>query len=337
MKIIKICELPEWLQKGDMYKNFISNGDADCELLRPIKTDLTFKGLRDIMEFIDTCLYTGLEEFPYEVYDFACRYPLEILTEMNELEMKEGELFNAYYEFTNIPEYKAIRICCECYACSHCYDCDRSMKKYENMILLQNAIIHNNMPLVRYCVEYFGRCTIEILNLVIVHGHVEIFQYLLEKHPYWVSSVKWNYYYAMTAAENGKLNMLVYLHEELDVIWTEQTITLAFFGCHYDCVIYAITHGCPIPMQCMYYAIACNRSVEIINCILKDKYFHVENPELILNFAMRNGNLETVKLLYEYGYKPNEDTVRSAKTGKNKHSEELINFAIQISPFYINT
>jgi hypothetical protein len=289
--------------------------------------DLVFTCLRDVMQMIDTCLYTGVDKFPREIYDFACINAENMLTEMNELEDERGELVEEYYEFTKTTEYIALRLCCGCYAFSYYY-WDKQ-NKLGMLALLKKAIESNNMPLVRYCIEDLDYCNIDMMSIAVSNGCIRIFEYLLNRYPLWLPSIKWDYRYCMTAAEFGDVTMLAYLHEKVGCIWTETTITLALGENNFDCAIYAIKNGCPISRQSVYYAIVCEKSTEILRCLIEDGNISVDSS-YYMNFAMRHGSLEFIKLLYQYGCKPNADTVENAIFGKNK---ECIQFAIEISEF----
>jgi len=325
LDITTISQLPQWLQ-GDMYVSFNENdADTDTVLLRPIKMDLVFTCLRDVMQMIDTCLYTGVDKFPREIYDFACKNAEKILREMNELEHKRGELVDEYYEFTKTSEYIALQLCCKCYEFTQ-VDLDENKKLGA---LLKKAIKNNNIPLVRYCVEDLGYCNLEIVTVVVSNGCIGILEYLLSRYPEWLPSIKWDYYYCNTAANYGNVDMLAYLHETIKSIWTENTIIIALTNFHYDCAIYAIKHGCPIPKNVVYYASVCEKSAKILQCLIEHGNISVDNSHY-MNFAMRNGNLEFIKLLYEHGCRPNEDTLNSALFSNN---QECIQFATDILAF----
>jgi len=310
MNIIKVSELPTWL-RGEMYANFTENY-GECQIIRPVKTDLSFHSLRDVMQIIDTCLYTGVDKMPREVFDFVCEHRANILEEMNLLENNIGELALQYYEFTKTDEYKALRICSEC-----------PYTRFSDYIY--SALKNDNIPLLQYCTEEEDSYRVYYYLLICIkNNRLRCFKYLLAKNPEFLPYIQQNKSYCWEAAANGSLEMLSYLHE-IGVIWNQSVYTIACFYFHYDCAIYALKNGCPLPEKACYFAINEN-SLELLKLLVEVRKMCIKNAD-IFNYALSKGNMAIIHYLYSAGSLQNERIVYYAIESGNY---ECISFAIQL-------
>jgi hypothetical protein len=297
--MLQLSQIPQWLQSGDFYTTIAStmaDEDADFTMIRPLKTDFVFSGLRDILELLDTALYMGIERLPVEVYTYCCNTP-ELLIEMDLLAKNEGELTNYQY-FTTTPEYAAFRICIESKMSIRDTDIEYT--------LLYDAIKYGNMPLVEYCTEYRGACTMDSLHTAIKYKQIAICKYIVEKYPDWRTSIQMSWGLIDLAVTNGDLPMLRYLVEVVGVIWFENVLQHAILKNQTDCAIYAIKSGCPIPKYAVDFAID-NDNIDIVSALI-DRDIVVDNP-YVLNYALQLGNIVIAKMLYANGARPNQNTM----------------------------
>ena len=300
-----ISTLPQWLQTGDFVQNLIENDDEREEPIiipKHLKLDSGFSGLIDVFEFLDTCLYLGVDKLPSFLYDYCANTPGLI----EQMRIVEQDSNFVYQYFITTPEYQACRLC----AC----------KNNSNHTLLGMAIVEQNMPCIRYCIEDFHQpATIEHFRLALVHGHIHICRYLLTHYPIWLKSIQysWSLYTIVAEYEPHNIDMLIYLHKEVGVIWKSCVITTALIHYNIEFVEYAIKNGCPVPQYAVDYAIRAN-SMTILQLLL-EKGLRMDSS-FSLNVAIHLELLEIAKFLYNHGARPNNYS--SYCTGKRV--EEII-------------
>jgi hypothetical protein len=311
--MLTISQLPAWIQTGELYRIMSCDltEDSDYEMIRPLKTDFVFSGLRDVIELLDTAHYMGVDKLPEEVYRY-CRETPDLLLEMNEFE--NHTILEEYSYFIQTDEYKAFRICAETYSSILLAD--------EINSLLYIAIQRGNMSLLRYCVEDCGICHMDHFRTAVSYKRIDMCKYIICKFPEWTHSIRMDSLYCGIAASIDDLPMLIYLRETVGVIWTEETIHFGIRNQNIQCAIYAIKNGCPIPKFTIDIAIHDN-SLPLVQALIEQKDIHTKN-EYCLNFAIQLGRIEIAKLLYANGAKPNIHTIQCAS------SHECIAFANRI-------
>lgn len=315
--MLTMSQIPTWLQSGEFFRNMMDiDSSVDTEMIRPLKITFDFNGLRDVLEMLDTCLYMDVDTLPTEIYRY-CRESPELILEMDLFEKntieQNRQTLESYEYFITTTEYKAFRICVESQT-SICHsEGDHG--------LLYTAIRFGNMPLVRYCVEDCGVCNMDNFSTAVKYGRIEICQYILREFKEWLSPVRMSWLNLHTAAVNGDLQMLQYLHEQVGVWWYGKVIQDAMYHGEIECALYAIKNGCPIPKYVLDIAIQIG-SVEIVSALIEHD-IDTTSP-YTLNFALQFNRLDISRLLYESGATPNENTIICASKDCMAFAQEII-------------
>ena len=258
--MITLSQFPEWL-KGEFYHSLLSNEEnIHCQMIRPLKTDLVFHTLKDVMELLDTCLYIRVEYLPQEVYKFASESP-QLIQEIVELQFCKGPLIQ-YYEFTKTPEYKAIRICANEAFIKNKMQNKRHMTQL-NMEerLLYEAILQKNLPLIVYCLNADRNCcNIYHLEIALSGGNLEIVKYMIENNPQWTPLLqRQSERCLLFVVENDdNVAILAYLHKKLEAKWTNKILYTALKNKCQQSIIYAIKTGYTITPRFVNIAIEYN-------------------------------------------------------------------------------
>lgn len=316
--MLTISQIPTWLQCGEFFRNIMEIDPlADTKMVRPLKTTFDFNGLSDVLEMLDTCLYMDVDTLPAEVYRY-CRETPELILEMDLFEKntleKNGHSLEHYEYFITTTEYNAFRICVE----SQTSVCDSN----GDNALLDTAIRAGNMSLVRYCVEDCGACNMDDFSRAVEYSRIDICKYILRKFKEWLTSIQMSWLNLHTAAVNGDLQMLQYLHEQVGVWWYGKVIQDAMYHRKIECVLYAIKNGCPIPKYALDLAIEID-SLELVKVFIEHD-IDTTSP-YTLNFALQLDRLDISRLLYESGARPNENTIYCASEDCIAFAQEIIN------------
>jgi hypothetical protein len=328
--MITLSQFPEWL-KGELYNSLSSSSsnedDDNCRMIRPLKTDLVFHTLKDVLELLDTCLYTGVEYLPQEVYTFACQSSSRIIREMKELEFDEGPL-TKYYEFTKTPEYKALRIC------AHFEIWGKHIYKVKNMheaLLLQAISFHNNKPLVVYCTNADRNCVnIDIFKVAIINGNIEIVKYLIANNETWIPVLKKQSedFLLLVTKYADNVDMLAYLYKKLEAKWTRRIVSSAIINKFQFCAEYAIKNGCEIHDS--FTEIAIRDNLLIILIALIERGVCLKGTSYYLNLALQYDREIMLRYIYHIGGIPDEKTVELLSSNTTNISETCRNFAEKI-------
>jgi len=274
-----LASIPQWLKSGEISQYLLENSEPDDgELIipKPLKLDLIFRNVYDILECIDTCLYLGLDKLPRELYDF-CRTNLIV----------SDQVASEY--FIQTEEFRACQLC--------------GMEGN----LLTNAILQNNMACVRYCVEDLQMANIDHFRKAVKENRIHICKYIMKHHPSWIAPIRMNcgFYFYLATEEIHDVSMLSYLREEVGVVWPYNILTMFLNHRKIEFAKYAIQHGCNTADFAADIAVHVG-SLEILR-LLAEKNVPMNNS-FIFNFAVQFDHLEIAKFLYEKGARPNEHT-----------------------------
>jgi len=238
--------IPNWLKSGDFIHSLLELGtDPDEEIVIPksLTFDLHINGWMDVFHIIDTCLFFGIDKLPRELYDYCIENP-SIIYQFQKA--NENPDF-VYQHITTIPEYQACQLCC-----NTAYNLD---------ILLVDSIRLRNIPCVRYCIEDL-QCvaTIAHFRTAVYSGSIPICEYLIQRYPDWLPSIRWSsgIYNPLIEYEPRDMYMVKYLHEKIGIIWNSSLIIKALIHHNIEFAEYAIKNGCPIPDYAIDYAIRAN-------------------------------------------------------------------------------
>jgi hypothetical protein len=328
MNPIFVSELPVHFHESELYKSFMEYPDEATEIMhsRPLKLDLEFRDLKDVLQILDTCNYLGCS-IPWKVYDFAYGKVslFESMTIFENLANKNTGSKNEYqymeYQyFINIPEYKSIKLCAKFVDIT---------KPVEFIIY---AIRMNSITLIHYFNHfspfYFSniRKHDNIANTIVLRtvecGNIEIMEYFRQFR--WFDTINKTFRKKMleTATIHDRLDMLKYLHETLMIEWDSIVVDTALPCESLSCLKYAISNGCPISEDSIELA--------VINCSLEYVKIIVETGAPIDShntlFACERGKLEILKYLHEKNAPWHSKSVEFAT--QNNHMN-CVKFAIE--------
>jgi hypothetical protein len=297
MSLITLSQIPEWLQGG--FSNYLQENDPDedCLVLKPLKVDLIFNTLKDILEMINTCIYLQVDKYPKEFYDFALNNVV-LNQEIEELESNKGPLVS-FNEFTKTPEYQVVKLC---------------INSPDTCELMKAAIKENHMGLIQYIVEELGYCD---FYTAAIYGHIHIIDFVIglsQSAFEYIESCRIQYY--KIAIKNNDLKMLLYLKNKFNIIYDEEIILqIALSNGQEDIAIYAINNGWSVSSTNLETA-SFTCSLEVVQLIL-EKYPKIKITSNSLNWAISSGKLETARYLYQKGCKPRHSTLLYISDCKN--------------------
>ena len=287
--MLKLSQISDWLKDGEFFKNIDYEEDSvkndEFRMIRHIKNDLILRNLLDRLELIDTCLYVGLERLPSILYYFATDNH-ELYLEMDKFESDDPPCELVRYQFLiQTPEYKALRICAEN---------PNNRYKITIEVLLDEAIMNNNYPLLYYCIDDCNVCRISHFGLAVKYGHINIAKYIIEKHRHFLPNIQLCWIHYTNAMIIGDLEMIKYLHDTLNVKMTQYILSQALYNINMEdccilrkrkleCIVYLIQQDCPFSNTIMHLAISFNL-LDVIRALL-DKSFLVD--DMIINYASK--------------------------------------------------
>jgi hypothetical protein len=280
-----LARIPNWLISGEISQYLLENCEPDdCEFIipKPLKLDLIFRNVNDLIECIDTCLYLGLDKLPREVYDFCRTNPVLL-----------DQVAPKYQHFTQTDEFRACQIC----------DMQGD--------ILSNAISENNMACIRYCVEDLKLGDIHHFQLSINKNHIHICRYIIKQYPSWIKPIRMScgLYFSLAQESTCDITMLSFLREDVGIVWPYNILTMALNHRNTEFAKYAIQHGCRTPDISPDFAVRIG-SLEILR-LLAEKNVPMNNS-FIFNFAVQFDHLEIAKFLYDQGARPNQYTLSLA-------------------------
>lgn len=299
--------IPNWLKSGDFIHNLLELGTApDEEIVIPksLTFNLHITGWMDIFHIIDTCLFFGIDKLPREIYDYCIENP----SISYHLQKAEENPDFVYQHITTIPEFQACRLCAN--SVNNVYT------------LLVNSIKVNNIPCVRYCIEdlQYG-VTMDHFRTAVYSGSISICQYLINRYPDWLPSIRWSsgIYNPLIESEPHDMYMVIYLHGKIGVIWNSSLIIKALIHENIEFADYAIKNGCPIPDYTIDYAIRAN-SLHILER-LAEKGKKMDST-FSLNYAIQFDLIDIARFLYDHGARPNEHSLVCA--GNSEQMREFV-------------
>lgn len=299
--------IPNWLKSGDFIHSLLELGTApDEEIFIPksFTFDLHINGWMDVFHLIDTCLFFGIDKLPRELYDYCIENP-SIIYQFQKA--NENPDF-VYQHITTIPEYQACQLCC-----NTAYNLD---------ILLVDSIKLRNIPCVRYCIEDL-QCvaTIAHFRTAVYSGSIPICEYLIQRYPDWLPSIRWSsgIYNPLIEYEPRDMYMVRYLHEKIGIIWNSSLIIKALIHHNIEFAEYVIKNGCPIPDYAIDYAIRAN-SLPILEQ-MAEKGTKMDST-FSLNYAIQFDLIDIARFLYDHGAQFNEHSIICA--GNSEQMREFV-------------
>jgi len=233
---------------------------------------------------------------PWEVFDFTYGKPgfyLDMEKYEENIESRIPTGLEQYARFIDTPEYRALKLCSE-------FNITRYSKIPSGFIVF--AIKCDSLLLIRYyeqkCLYLFPQDIMIALEAV-RYGRIEIMEYFSKSG--WLQTcmsqrinMKRIHMFCEYAAMSGEIAMLRFLREKLKCDWNASTVEIAIIKNKYDCLVYAVKNGCPI-------------------------------PEGALNKAIVFDAVEIVKFLIEYGVPITEDDKSRALKLQNAQIIEILN------------
>ena len=138
------------------------------------------------------------------------------------------------------------------------------------------------------------------------YGRIDFCKYILDKYPDWIGPIKSSWGHIDTAASKGDIQMMAYLTKTIGIRWCERIIHNAMNHQHFECAIYAIKNGCPIPKYAADVAVQYN-NIAILSLLI-DMGAAVDRS-YTLNYALQMGYIDIAKMLYANGARPNSNTM----------------------------
>ena len=302
--MLKLSQIPDWLKTGEFFKNIDYEEDAvkndEFRMIRHIKNDLILRNLRDILQLMDTCLYAGLDRLPSIIYYFATDN-YDVCLEMDKFESDEPPCELLQYQFLiQTDEYKALRICAEN---------PNNRYKITLEILIDEAIMNNNLPLLYYCMDDCNVGRISHFGLAVEYEHIHIAKYIIEKHEYFLPNIQLCWIHYTTAIINGDLKMIKYLCHTVNVKMSQYILSQGLYNINMEdcsilgkrkieCVVYLIKQGCPFSRHIMQLAINFDL-IDVVRALL-DESFVVDDWILTYAATIHWCSRDIIKLLCDY-------------------------------------
>lgn len=171
--------------------------------------------------------------------------------------------------------------------------------------LEEGIIVHNILP---YCGQHLleDELAQRLLVLSFIYANdSELLLDLTNRFP----RLKQNGNYCAFAAANNKLDILVFMHEDLGYVWNEKTCVCAIVGRSLDCLKYAHEHDCPWTEISLKTTIQA-KNLECLDYAFKNKCPY--NYTTICTYAAKCGFLDGLIYLVGSLVPTYEDTIYTA-------------------------
>ena len=338
MTTIHLTDIPVHLQ-GELFRNLTTEFTEDETPLnqreiigniRPLKTDLNIKGLFDVIQMIDTCMFFAVP-LHWKIFDFVEGSPDYILGQMIDYEKKLENpstitplLLLAYEFIVETEEYRALKLLATY----------KRTWSWSVQGFLEYAIKNGSLVLVEYYApKYCVQCSVLPLKWAAENGQIPIMAFLV-RCPW----VKLHYEYGdqtlaqqlcSDAVAGNQFPMLKYLHETLGFPWDKYVVQFSFCEERLHILQYALENGCPLPTYGMSMAIGM-KTTEALRMLVDIAKVPLDRADYTY-YAAQNGSIEHLQYLHEKNTPWHPQAINMA--ARNKHFD-CVDFGMSVGAPY---
>jgi len=309
MTNLYVTDIPIHLQ-GELYNQLTTEfAEDDCPMnqrnirhFRALKTDLNIRGLKDIIQIMDACMFFAVP-LHWKVFDFVDAYPDLIHREMCEYEKilespdkNTSKIGIEYGFFVTTEEYRALKILATF----------KRTWTWSDQGFLEYAIKQGSLVLIEYYAgRYCTKCKHIPLKWAIQYNQLPILAFLI-KQPwvklhskmYSTSEETFAEHLCSETAVYNNLTILKYLRETLQFPWNKYVVQNSLCQDRLDVLRYALENGCPIPQYAMSMVIGM-KSIDALRMFVEIVKTPLNNPDFTL-WAAQNGQLSHLVYLHEH-------------------------------------
>jgi len=346
MATIHLNNIPAHLQ-GELYQTLTTEfTDDDTPLsqriiignIRPLKLDIKCRGLKDIIQLIDTCMFFAAP-LHWKIFEFVEEYSENIIREMREfekmIENPQKEITStvpiSYNYIVETEEYRALKLLAT-YKRTWTWSVCR---------FLEYAIKNGSLVLIEhYAGKYSASCCVLPLKWAAEYGQIPILSFLVQQP--WIKPIlqsnNYNYRWSEQniaqelcshATAKNQLPVLKYLRETLGFDWDKYVVQFSICQDRLHILKYALENGCLIPEYGMTMAIGME-STEALRMLVDIGKMPLDKADYTL-YAAQKGNLEHLQYLHEKNTPWHMQAVNMA--ARNKHFD-CVDFGISVGAPY---
>jgi hypothetical protein len=327
MELIRYSDLPQIMRDLDspLFKSF--NDDDEFMIDKKyIFKEYNIKTIEDLIVYFEIIRFLMIEKLPYEIYDFIFEntklfiqdnisllintfpefehnFIKEIIIILNSIPDDKSELIYNNIIYSELIKHGLMNAFQWALSRLSIYD-----KGYQIIDYCSIAALYNQLDILKlllsmgykleeeymdpYEDEYDDECSmISLTEMLAEDGCLECLKFIHEELGYY-----WDYNAIIKAIEPNNLECLKYLYEN-GCPYEESIITIACVNQSSDCLNYLLNKGHVVSKKDINYIILFN-NIECLECILENNSYQLEDS--FYHLAISKGYIECIKLLHKY-------------------------------------
>lgn len=277
MMYIRRSDVPVFLQGGQLFKSFCTD-DNDEEILVPndvIKLDDSARTLSDVRLLLCSLRYWLVDSTPQSIVKYVLEHRARTSASVVQEFGKELPFLQDLQKVQAVPRKERMVVA---YLLGN-LEIIRFLYQQEGLEMVEQCASicaqHGYADCLQFYLSRIGFLPEGLERFAIEHGHLDCFKIVLSAGvPLTSSAAGWaiqfgnvtclNYClengitpdsnFCTLAASEGSTACLKYLHEVAGCALTNEVCTIAVRAGHFECLVYAMEHGCPVSSQELAFA-----------------------------------------------------------------------------------